>query len=548
MPTVRDNPQSAGMRKERIGRGVGEQEPWEDWEGGFDGWLYEAMANPWNYGEMVLGVDIYPKQKEILEAALRYPWIAIAGCNSSGKTFSMTPFSLWKLTMAERVAILQIAPTRDQSKGVFWRDMRGLYRTSPMARELLGNAEILQTQLEVSDYRYAMAVSPGDVMSLRGYHAEEMMFILDEGNGVNAEFFTAIDGIAASGDISVMQLGNPTQSSGIFYDAFMESNLGWHTMNISSFDSPNLLSLEVPEWFDEVSEAPGSIKTEDRRKLAYLVYLRKKWIEKRDRMPGKDIPELQELMADTTVHLTRRAFVADGEARWAKNSHPSWYGQVLGVFPPESEYQLINRDWIEKSATPVQDDGQSGFYSWGVDPSGMGTAEFSLVGVWIDNESLAHRMTVCEGLQGTDALDRAMQIMQPYMTRTMWINVDRMGAGERPAIELKRWAEEYGVPVYAFVSQQQSTNPTVFRDIKSQAYYYLRDMMEYGLMSGLIDRTMNRQLLSLQYEMTNRGQVAMESKQNMRKRGVVSPDRADALAYACFPLAEFCPWQIILGS
>ena len=88
----------------------------------------------------------------------------------------------------------------------------------------------------------------------------------------------------------------------------------------------------------------------------------------------------------------------------------------------------------------------------------------------------------------------------------------------------------------------------MFRDIKSQAYYYLRDMMEYGLMSGLIDRTMNRQLLSLQYEMTNRGQVAMESKQNMRKRGVVSPDRADALAYACFPLAEFCPWQIILGS
>ena len=32
--------------------------------------------------------------------------------------------------------------------------------------------------------------------------------------------------------------------------------------------------------------------------------------------------------------------------------------------------------------------------------------------------------------------------------------------------------------------------------------------------------------------MTSKGQIAVESKDEMRKRGLSSPDRADALAYA----------------
>jgi phage terminase large subunit len=32
--------------------------------------------------------------------------------------------------------------------------------------------------------------------------------------------------------------------------------------------------------------------------------------------------------------------------------------------------------------------------------------------------------------------------------------------------------------------------------------------------------------------MTSRGQIAVESKEEMRKRGVPSPDRADALVYS----------------
>ena len=45
------------------------------------------------------------------------------------------------------------------------------------------------------------------------------------------------------------------------------------------------------------------------------------------------------------------------------------------------------------------------------------------------------------------------------------------------------------------------------------------------------DEDLAAQLGSIKWKLTSRGQVQIESKDEMRKRGLPSPDRADALAY-----------------
>ena len=517
-----------------------------------DAFIVKACSSAANFGRMILGCDIYPKQEDILNAMLIYERLAIAGCNSSGKTFSMTPYSLWKLTMQDEMAILQIAPTRDQSRGVYWRDMRRMYRGSSVAQALLANTEMHNMSFEITDTRYAQAISPGDVMNLRGFHAPDMLFILDEGNGIDAEFFTAIDGITASGEIAVAQLGNPTENSGVFFDCFDKPELGWHTINISAFDSPNLVNLVVPESFDEISEAPGDIIEDDRRKLAYLAYLRRQYLRKRDRTPRDQIEEYRILTDDITLHQTRREFVANMEANYAKSAHASWFGQVLGVFPNESESQFFARDWLNRARTPIGETCEyergRGPVVWGHDPNGMGQNEYALVGVQIDARTLEHRKIFEEGFLGEAAFDDAVEAMKPYLEETMWMNIDRMGPGERVSVELKRYAYQFGIPVYAVVSQQQSTNPMYFQNLKSQMYCYLRDMFEVGTLTGIDGQLMRQQLLSIRYDLTPRGQIQMESKKDAKKRGVDSPDRADALAYACFPLHHMTPWQEYIGS
>jgi hypothetical protein len=53
-----------------------------------------------------------------------------------------------------------------------------------------------------------------------------------------------------------------------------------------------------------------------------------------------------------------------------------------------------------------------------------------------------------------------------------------------------------------------------------------------GEVSGLDDEVSIAQLASIRYEINPRGQVQIESKEEARKRGVKSPDRAEALMLA----------------
>ena len=177
----------------------------------------------------------------------------------------------------------------------------------------------------------------------------------------------------------------------------------------------------------------------------------------------------------------------------------------------------------------------------------MGQNEFALCGVQFDWDNQMHHVIAVEGFYGDSALDQACSFMAPYMRNTMWINVDRTGVGERATIDAMRWASQYGVPVGQFGSSWKSTNAKIFRDMKAQAYALLRDLFIMGYIDGITDPVLRRQLLSLHYKPGTRA-FEMESKKDMEKRGVDSPDRADALAYAVLPLLEMAPQRFLVGA
>jgi hypothetical protein len=74
--------------------------------------------------------------------------------------------------------------------------------------------------------------------------------------------------------------------------------------------------------------------------------------------------------------------------------------------------------------------------------------------------------------------------------------------------------------------------PDRFRNLKAQLYWNLRERFQDGQVSGLDDDLTTSQLASIRYEINPRGQVQIESKDQARKRGVRSPDRAEALMLA----------------
>lgn len=74
-----------------------------------------------------------------------------------------------------------------------------------------------------------------------------------------------------------------------------------------------------------------------------------------------------------------------------------------------------------------------------------------------------------------------------------------------------------------------------FANLKAELYWALRDRFRDGEVAGLTDRAMLGQLAGLRYQHDPRGRVKIESKEDAVKRGVKSPDRAEALMLAFSP-------------
>jgi len=74
--------------------------------------------------------------------------------------------------------------------------------------------------------------------------------------------------------------------------------------------------------------------------------------------------------------------------------------------------------------------------------------------------------------------------------------------------------------------------PDRFFNLKAELYWSLRETFQEGAIYGIEDELMISQLASLRYELTPRGLIAIEKKEAAAKRGVKSPDRAEALMLA----------------
>src|SRR5258708_4920258 len=71
-----------------------------------------------------------------------------------------------------------------------------------------------------------------------------------------------------------------------------------------------------------------------------------------------------------------------------------------------------------------------------------------------------------------------------------------------------------------------------FSNLKAELYWGLRMRFQAGDVAGLVDERAISQLATIRYSYNARGQLVIESKEDARKRGVKSPDRAEAIMLA----------------
>lgn len=101
--------------------------------------------------------------------------------------------------------------------------------------------KLLKTELSIDDTWFAKGITnnPDNVAGFQGWHAENILFIFDEGSGIAKPIWEAAGGAMSGGNVvRFVVIGNPNLNSGPFYDAFKDPT--FNKIRISAFDIPNV--------------------------------------------------------------------------------------------------------------------------------------------------------------------------------------------------------------------------------------------------------------------------------------------------------------------
>jgi hypothetical protein len=179
---------------------------------------------------------------------------------------------------------------------------------------------------------------------------------------------------------------------------------------------------------------------------------------------------------------------------------------------------------------PVAADGYNEDIYGGLDVAGPGEDETVLV------LRRGSRIILLEAWTDSDPRGKVLNTLRDFKNRIQYLNVDTAGVGHFMA----RHLEDHGYPVVNVNVGESPRDSDRYANLKAELCWCLRRRFETGDISGPMDERTIGQLAGIRYKHNSRGQVVIESKDDARKRGVKSPDRAEAvmLAFADVQYAE----------
>lgn len=447
-------------------------------------------GGPCLFAQEALGAKPTEQQWQASRALVKTRRVTIRSGHGTGKSTFMAWCVLWFLACYFPAKVPATAPTSHQLEDVLWSEIAKWHRV------MKGRLPVLGDQFEWSAGAFRMKSAPNESFSvartsrpekpeaLQGFHAENILFLIDEASGVADNVFEVAEGALSTDGAFVVMAANPTRQSGYFFDSHHKMRATWAALHWSGVDSPRV-SRE------------------------YIANMKKKYGE---RSPVYKVRVLGEFV-----------------------------GAADGVIPLElCEAAKVREVSAIGSAKTV----------WGVDVARFGD----------DSTALAKRKgnVQLEPVQewwGKDTMQTAGLIKKewdetPDAERPVAINVDVIGIGAGVVDRLK----ELGLPAVGVnVAESEAINSDSPKDAKGkpvkqfnrlrdQLWWMGREWLEARDCKLCEDEETIAELTTPTYSILSNGLIKVESKDELKKRGVKSPNRADAW------LNTFAEIRAIAGS
>lgn len=187
------------------------------------------------------GIELWSKQRDILESIRDNPNTAVHSCHSSGKSFVSSVATTWWLDTHPigEARVVTTAPTSTQVDAILWYEIGKLHRRL----NLIGTCN-LRTWY-IGRQLVALGRKPPDHQeaAFQGMHAKYLLVIYDEAYGIPKNLWDEGTSLASNEYSRQLAIGNP-DGPGIFKDKCAPGST-WNVIHISANHTPNFTGESV---------------------------------------------------------------------------------------------------------------------------------------------------------------------------------------------------------------------------------------------------------------------------------------------------------------
>lgn len=430
------------------------------------------------------------QQSALMDLAAN-PKVAIKSGQGVGKTGMEAVCLLWFLCCYPYPRIVATAPTKQQLHDVLWSEINKWMSRSPLLSDIL---KWTKTYIYMRNYEkrwFAVARTATKPENMQGFHEDNMLFIVDEASGVADPIMEAVLGTLSGANNKLLMCGNPTRTSGTFFDAFNADRAIYKCHTVSSADSPRTNKENIESLIRKYGE-------------------------------------------DSNVVRVR----------------------VKGLFPNQEDDVFIMLSIIEHCIMlDLSEDVPIKRISFGVDVARYGSDETIIA------RNAGGNITLPVMFRGQSLMTTVGKIVQQYRAAIkefpayrgkIYVNIDDCGLGGGVTDRLEEVKQEEKlnrmviVPVNAagkvpdaIVNKQKEKACDIYDNLTTYLWGTVKDMLIAEEITLQNDNELVAQLSCRKYRLTSRGKMLLESKEEMKKRGIDSPDRADAVALSCYEEKTF---------
>lgn len=443
---------------------------------------------------------LWSKQQEIIESVRDNRLTAVPSCHSGGKSFLAAHIAGWWLDAHPpgEAFVVTSASTESQVKAVLWREMSRVHTRARMSGRMT-QAEWYMRMPSGKEELVAFGRKPADMdpTAFQGIHAKFVLVIFDEAGGIVSALWDPADSLISNTYSRFLAIGNPDDPESEFCKVCKPGS-GWKVIPISAFDTPNFTSEPIPTDVRDLLVSPVWVEEK-----------RKKWGE----------------------------------------TNPHYIARVLGRFPELSEGGLIPASWI-RAAQEYDSEALAGAHPVPTDPIVLGVD----VGGGNNKSVIALRRGVKVEIAHRSVNPDTMQTLGIVMqmiatTGATRVNIDNIGLGKAVAdraAEIARDQRESKITRARAASivgtnvGQTANDSSAYINLRAEAYWKLRERFQAtankdyanGIDIDAKDEDLAAQLVDITFKPTSHGKTQIESKDEMKRRGKVSPDDADAVMLA----------------